>query len=265
MPYPYTFQAMEADIRTIVRQNNITGWHWAGVTTAIHDMPNTIQDEVFARYPNGRIERLVDLVLRQNSQNAQRELFACELAVYCFQCYESARTATGDQVIGRESDLKRAGLYRKVANIYRNANAGRPGTLFGPNAQGNLLLMNKWATIMNDAWLLGGVHRGANFRLASQRVLENLWNFNGGYLVVTARELIGLKEYGYDLVSQHPHQYYKPRGRTATAVARQAGLRDYDQLIQNEGSSLRDAIKHAANYTAKSAMHTQLLQQVQRI
>ena len=79
------------------------------------------------------------------------------------------------------------------------------------------------------------------------------------HLVVTAREIIGLKEWGYDLVSERPHQYYKPRGRTSTATARMAGLRDYDRLIEQKGSSLRDAIKHAANYQQKSAMQTQLL------
>jgi hypothetical protein len=251
VPYPYTFKAMEADVRRIVRSRNITGWIWDGSPRVRADsIP-----EVLAHYPNGHIEHLIERNRQwHGNRDASHELFVCLLSVYCFQVYTKALSASGDQVIGREADLQRSGLYRKVADIHRQANGGRAATLFGANAQGNLLLMDKWMTVMNDAWLLGGIHRGANYRLASPRSLQNLWNFDGGYLVVTARELIGLKNWGYELTAQEPHQYYKPKNKTSTAIARRASLRDYDDLIARKGTRMKDIIEFMPNYNALNTM-----------
>lgn len=249
---PYSFQLMETHVRTLVRRHNLTNWHYDG------GAPNTIRDEVFARYPNGRIERLVTLA-GQGSQNAKTELLACEIAAYCFQCYEKANNAAGDQVIGRVNHLTAAGLYEKVSNIIDDPATGLDGSLFDNVSRGNLLQMNKWATFMNDAWLLGGMHRGANFRLASPRTLDNLWNQGGGYLVVTAREIIGLSAFGYRLEQVGPYQVFKQQTRAANYV----NLIDYDDLIARKGH-LDKALLLAQGRTGKAPVMNELLQRVPR-
>lgn len=52
-----------------------------------------------------------------------------------------------------------------------------------------------WHFLMNDSWLLGGVHGRVEFHLASPRVPDNI--FSGGMLTVTGRELTGLRAFGY--------------------------------------------------------------------
>ncbi|MEM9500644.1 MAG: hypothetical protein AAF941_02240 [Pseudomonadota bacterium] len=229
---PYTFHSMEAHVRTLVQRNNIKDWQWGGTAAD----RGTIRDEVFDRYPNGTIERLV-MQANNGSQHAKRELLICELTAYCYSCYEKAKNASGAQVIGRERDLKAAGLYEKVAEIVDTPGAGAKGSLFDNAAQGNLLLMNKWATVMNDAWLLGGIHRGADFRLASPQSLANLWNNPGGYLIVTGREILGLTAFGYRL---HQDQNSPLRDlrvfRQGNRRGALATLLDYDDLIARRGS-----------------------------
>jgi hypothetical protein len=52
-----------------------------------------------------------------------------------------------------------------------------------------------WHFLMNDSWILGGVHGGVEFHLASPRVTQNI--FADGMLTVTGRELTGLRAFGY--------------------------------------------------------------------
>ena len=47
----------------------------------------------------------------------------------------------------------------------------------------DLLEMDKWTPVVNDCWVLGGVHRRAAFRLESPRALDNLWEGARGDLV----------------------------------------------------------------------------------
>src|ERR1700752_1214250 len=54
-----------------------------------------------------------------------------------------------------------------------------------------------WHFLMNDSWLLGGVHGHVEFHLASPRVEQNL--FADGNLTVTGRELTGLRAFGYGI------------------------------------------------------------------
>jgi hypothetical protein len=68
--------------------------------------------------------------------------------------------------------------------------------------KGSILHYNKdWHFLLNDSWLLGGVHAEAEFHLASPRHRDNVVDPAGGYLTVTGRELTGLKEFGYRFVS----------------------------------------------------------------
>jgi hypothetical protein len=142
-----------------------------------------------------------------------------------------ARSAAGHQVIGRVTHLTGAGLYKQVADV-----SGLRGTLFDPGAQGNLLQMDKWARVVNDSWILGGVHRAATFRLTSPRSLENLWNFSGGYASVTAREILGLLHFGYGFQQVGPWKVLVPgKGGDATT----ADLLDYDRLMADQTSILK--------------------------
>ena len=53
-----------------------------------------------------------------------------------------------------------------------------------------------WSFLMNDSWVLGGVHGQVEFHLASPRVAGNIQDAQG-FLTVTGRELTGLRAFGY--------------------------------------------------------------------
>lgn len=225
MTFPYSFRVMEGHVRQLVRQHNMTGFNWNGAGNA----PDGMRDVLFDYYPNGQLERLVTLA-GGGSATARRELVACEIAVYCYVCYQAAFSAQGDQVIGREADIGRAGLYARLGNMIVNQLGIATNTLFDAGTRGNVLKMDKWATMVNDAWLLGGMHRGADFQLRSVKTLANLWNQQGGYLIVTAREILGLCEFGYAPQPQPPGQ--PARFTRQTWQARFINLVDYDAFIE---------------------------------
>lgn len=120
--------------------------------------------------------------------------FVNDLTEYCWLVYSKALAAGGPQLIGRTNDLwvtehlEKAGLDLKAKQ-----------TLWDAHTKGNIQVMEKWAPTVNDCWVLGGVHRRANFELVSERSIENLWDFTGGRHVVTAREILGLLHFGYEL------------------------------------------------------------------
>ena len=242
MTYPYSFRAMEAHVRTLVGRHALANFHWAGAGNA----PNGMRDVLFAYYPNREIEQLITQAGR-GSLNARRQLVACELSVYCHVRYEAALAAKGDQAIGREADIGRAGLYEQLGNMVTD-HLGMPTTnLFDIGAQGNVLKMDKWATHMNDAWILGGMHRGANFRLVSRRIAENLWNAGGGYLIVTAREMLGLNAFGYQMQQIGPQQVFVQQ----TRASRFENLVSYDDMIRRAGR-IDDAMMLGVNVGAQA-------------
>ncbi|MFH9263927.1 hypothetical protein ACH4KN_06625 [Streptomyces sp. NPDC017546] len=67
---------------------------------------------------------------------------------------------------------------------------------------GTILNTDRWSILVNDAWLLGGVHAGVNFYLASQRRQGNI--HDGQRLKVYGRELGNLKSFGY-AIKAGPH------------------------------------------------------------
>jgi hypothetical protein len=156
-----------------------------------------------------------------------------DITNYCWCAYEKSVRGNGDQVIGRVNHLSAAGLYEKVSEILDKQ------TLFADSARGNLLKMDKWSTVVNDSWILGGIHRYANFRLASPRVVENLWNYEKGFPVVTARELLGLLHFGYRMQQIGPWQIVVVNDRDRAA---RANLVEYDQLMADQGT-IRNVIK----------------------
>ena len=126
-------------------------------------------------------------------------------------------------VIGRQNHLSQAGLFDKVANIIGN------NTLFDAGSKGNLLQMDKWAKVVNDAWVLGGVHRQALFRLASPLAMHNLWNSSGGYFIVTAREIAGLLHFGYEYQRIGPWQTLSSKNYVKATTA---DLVKYDRHVR---------------------------------
>ena len=115
-----------------------------------------------------------------------------ELLEYCWTAYDKARTATGPQVIGRIKDLHQS-IQTKVANILKGQ------TLLDESTHGNVLRMDKWCVVLNDCWVLGGIHRAATFYLMSGLTTwTNTWDSSIGGFVVTVREMIGLQEFGYE-------------------------------------------------------------------
>lgn len=79
-----------------------------------------------------------------------------------------------------------------------NHNAAAADVRASNTGSGSILHYNAgWHFFMNDAWLLGGVHAGLEFHLASPRHRDNIIDPQYGHLTVTGRELTGLKEFGY--------------------------------------------------------------------
>lgn len=144
-----------------------------------------------------------------------------ELLDYCWCVYEKAYVAAGDQMIGRVADLN--GFKAKVAAI----DITRGDTLFNNATRGNILEMDKWSPVVNDCWILGGVHRRAAFRLESPRALDNLWDGARGGLVVTAREILGLMHFGYERVMQQGQVKYVS---TKPVRSLTASVEEYDRV-----------------------------------
>lgn len=147
-----------------------------------------------------------------------------EVLEYCWTLYEGALKGKGDQIIGRQKDLgpQGANFYSSVGGLDVKA------TNFDTGTFANVQQMDKWAKVCNDAWILGGVHRRAIFRLASPLILDNLWNRNG-YFVVTAREIVGLMHFGYVFEQIGPWLCMVPKKFVMSQVA---DLVIYDKLIK---------------------------------
>ncbi len=62
---------------------------------------------------------------------------------------------------------------------------------------GSIMNSGNWTLLVNDAWVLGGVHSHTQFQLASPRNATNIWDAGNNRLTVTGRELVGLVSYGY--------------------------------------------------------------------
>lgn len=68
----------------------------------------------------------------------------------------------------------------------------------GDRSTGSVLWNKYWSIPLNDSWLMGGIHAGFPFYLASPREIQNIEDKKFGF-TVTGRELIGLLTFGYEL------------------------------------------------------------------
>jgi hypothetical protein len=72
------------------------------------------------------------------------------------------------------------------------------------NDQGSILGAKDWSLLANDAWVLGGIHAGAEFHFASPLRWQNLWSDGGGAMTITAREAICITSSGYQIIRPNP-------------------------------------------------------------
>jgi hypothetical protein len=158
-----------------------------------------------------------------------------DMLEYCWLAYTKALEAAGPQLIGRTGDLwvaqhlQRTGISRQ-----------KQQTLWDSHTRGNIQVLDKWAPVINDCWVLGGVHRRADFNLLSVRTLKNLWDFGQGFHVVTAREILGLLHFGY-VVKQQPDGVKL----TCTEIgkAQCATIQGYDSLMAGKQAIGADSIR----------------------
>lgn len=113
-------------------------------------------------------------------------------------------------------------------------------TLWDPHTKGNIQVLDKWTPVVNDCWVLGGVHRRADFGLVSVRTLKNLWDFNQSFHIVTAREILGLLNFGYS-VKEHPNVVKLIC--TNPGKAQEATIQAYDTFMKDKQRTGVDSIR----------------------
>ncbi|MBJ6133374.1 hypothetical protein JAU75_11055 [Ochrobactrum sp. Q0168] len=148
-----------------------------------------------------------------------------DLTEYCWQVYQKARYASGPAEIGRVSDLWVEQNFIKYNII------NKEDTLWHPDVMGNILKIDKWACIVNDSWVLGGIHRHADFKLSSNLTPDNLWNHKNKYHIVLAREIMGLLEFGYEMVETKNHTEFICKNYQN---ADRSDLPSYDSLMKGK-------------------------------
>ncbi|HTO69366.1 MAG TPA: hypothetical protein VMR31_05845 [Myxococcota bacterium] len=164
---------------------------------------------------------------------APNKNFLNDLLEYCWLAYSKALKASGPQLIGRQGDLW-VPQYLAKAGVDPKSHE----KLWADHAKGNVQVLDKWAPVVNDCWVLGGVHRRADFNVVSILALKNLWDFGAGFHVVTAREILGLLHFGYSL----ERQAGKLRLVCAdSAAAQSATIEAYDRLMRE--SKGRESIR----------------------
>lgn len=202
-----------------------------------------------------------------STQVDQHAQFIISLHLHCWYLYNLTHTDQGLQIIGREWDtdpfsLSAANIpdvafggYQKSAGHWQ-AHGGPAGLNLSPGARGNVLKMDKWHPTMNDCWVLGGVHRLATFKLVSPKIPQNIWNHQGGYFIVTAREILGLIHFGYQSTRERDSVLFTPKD---TARARGANLVDYWKHIQEKSQLKTGVILELLDRELKANIHAELL------
>ena len=115
----------------------------------------------------------------------------------CYQTYlSSSRAALEALVVGR--------IVKKGQSIDEPPMIGLDDVErfnFGTTSdrtQGSVLWSQYWSIPLNDSWLMGGIHAGLPFYVASPRTQGNILDPQWG-ITVTGRELLGLTTFGYEL------------------------------------------------------------------
>lgn len=165
----------------------------------------------------------------------RRKNFHNDLLEYCWLVYSKALNASGALKIGRTGDLWVAQHLDRVG-----ISIDKKQTLWDPHTKGNIQVMDKWSPVVNDCWVLGGIHRRADFELLSVLTLKNLWDFAKGFHVVTAREVLGLLNFGYSF-KQFPSMVKLVC--TDYAKADRATIQDYYTFMKGKEQMAAESIR----------------------
>jgi len=200
----------------------------------------------------------------------KRNRFLFSLQLYGWFIYRQTNTDAGSQIIGREGDTDPFSLeHAKIPGVHSggytklpggtwakpSAATPKPGLNLTPQARGNVLKMDKWHPTMNDCWVLGGVHRLATFQLVSPRIPENIFNHRHGYLIVTAREILGLLHFGYEVNRAGGVVRFEPKN---LHLARNANLVDYWKHIQEKSRLGAGIIREMLDRELKRDVHAEI-------
>lgn len=145
----------------------------------------------------------------------------------CWRVYNNAQAPEHNRLVAGRLEH----LGDEQIRILGKTNASSAGSI--------LRTESTWSIILNDSWILGGVHGHVNFELVSP-VRGNVMDQNytadlsaDRKFTVTGRELIGLKTFGY-------HQVYGPVEKISHD-ARPADLPGSNILLQCVNPALADA------------------------
>lgn len=194
----------------------------------------SVNQKLQAQFPYGRPKADYSSKADKADKNNTNRILN-DLTEYCWIAYSKSFERSGPHIIGRTDDLwvpeylERAGITDKNTQ-----------TLWDASVTGNIQLLDKWAPVVNDCWVLGGVHRRADFELISVRTLKNLWDFKGNYHIVTAREVLGLLHFGYSM-KQGPASLWFVC--TDVAKANAATLEEYGSFMNSKEASGPDSIR----------------------
>jgi hypothetical protein len=173
--------------------------------------------------------------LARQFKYGRRQNFLNDLLEYCWLAYSKSRNAPGAMLIGRTGDLWVAQHLQRSGISVKDRQ-----TLWDPHTMGNILVLDKWAPVINDCWVLGGMHRCADFELVSVRSLQNLWDYDKGFHIVTAREILGLLNFGYSVKQQ-------PKGVklvcTDPGKARASTIQAYDKFMKGKETTGPNSIR----------------------
>jgi hypothetical protein len=173
--------------------------------------------------------------LAQQFKYGRRQNFLNDLLEYCWLAYSKSRNAPGAMLIGRTGDLWVAQHLQRSGISVKDRQ-----TLWDPHTTGNILVLDKWAPVINDCWVLGGMHRCADFELVSVRSLQNLWDYDKGFHIVTAREILGLLNFGYSVKQQ-------PKGVKLVCAdpgkARASTIQAYDKFMKGKETTGPNSIR----------------------
>ncbi|WP_153044888.1 hypothetical protein [Xenorhabdus mauleonii] len=144
---------------------------------------------------------------------------------YCWRAYKRALKSEKQMYVGRVKNVW-------TKDILEKAGMENEGDfLWKKGAKGNVLKMDKWSLILNDIWVLGGIHRHADFHLESPNIPENLWDSKDNRHIVTAREILGLLGSGYKKVKKGNKTIFRCEDK---AAADRATLRSYQIIMDAE-------------------------------
>jgi len=98
-----------------------------------------------------------------------------------------------------------------------------------------------WHFAYNDAWIIGGVHGGVEFQLASPRTRDNIWPSTESNMSVTARELIGLRISGYNIYKTFYNEVARCKNpATASRTSFMSYIAAYEKLKDDRAQTWRE-------------------------